>query len=268
MPATPANQSSFWDLEPHTPPSPDPPGEQARRRRRALHPAVLVLAAFLAVGVASVVGALVFGDITARPAAAIGPDGRPAEAPDALVGQGGPAAAAPVAADPLASTAPSAPAGSAGPGAGGPAGPPSVPPSRAASSTKPAGDPTAEGTVLTLVNQERAKAGCQPLTADSRLATAARLHSQDMADRNYFDHTTPDGVTFDKRITNAGYNWSNAGENIAKGQKDAASVMQSWMNSPGHRANILNCKFKNIGVGLAYDGKHTPYWTQDFGTPL
>jgi uncharacterized protein YkwD len=122
--------------------------------------------------------------------------------------------------------------------------------------------------VLVLVNQERTKAGCQPLAADSRLATAARLHSRDMANRGYFDHTTPDGVTFDKRITNAGYRWSSVGENIAKGQKDAASVMRSWMDSPGHRANILNCTFKDIGIGLAYDSRRAPLWTQDFGTPL
>jgi uncharacterized protein YkwD len=260
----PAKPVSFWDLEPHTPP--DPPREPGRRR--ALHPVALALAAVLAVGVASTVGTFMFGDVSARPAAAVGPDGTDRRAPaaqDALVGNG-PPAQAPAVGDSLGATAPSAPAAP----ASGPAGaspPPPPPPSKPAA-PKPTGDATAEGAVLTLVNQERAKAGCQPLTSDSRLATAARQHSQDMADRNYFDHTTPDGVTFDKRITNAGYRWSNAGENIAKGQKDATSVMQAWMNSPGHRANILNCKFKNIGVGLAYDGKHTPYWTQDFGTLL
>jgi uncharacterized protein YkwD len=89
-----------------------------------------------------------------------------------------------------------------------------------------------------------------------------------MASRGYFDHTTPDGVTFDKRITAAGYRWSNAAENIAKGQSTPAAVMQSWMNSPGHRANILNCKLKNIGVGLAYDSRNSPLWTQDFATLL
>ncbi len=256
----PAKPMSFWDPEPHTPP--DPPREPAHRRRRALHPVVLALAALLAVGVASAVGTFVFGDVRARPAAAVGPEGRPPAAQDALVGNG-PEAAAPVVADSLGANPPSAPPA---PPSSAPAGAPPLP-ARSAP-PKPAGDTTAEGAVLTLVNQERAKAGCQPLTSDSRLVTAARQHSQDMADRNYFDHTTPDGVAFDKRITNAGYRWSNAGENIAKGQKDAAAVMQAWMNSPGHRANILNCKFKNIGVGLAYDSKRTPYWTQDFGTLL
>jgi uncharacterized protein YkwD len=133
--------------------------------------------------------------------------------------------------------------------------------------TKVSAEAAYEASVLSLVNQERAKAGCPALTADSRLAKAAKGHSADMAARNYFDHTTPDGVTFATRISNAGYRWSAAAENIAAGQKDPAAVMTSWMNSAGHRANILNCGYRNLGVGLAYNAKKTPYWTQDFGTP-
>jgi uncharacterized protein YkwD len=129
------------------------------------------------------------------------------------------------------------------------------------------GQAAQEAEVVVLVNQQRATAGCQPLNVDSRLAAAARGHSADMAARGYFDHTTPDGVDFATRITNAGYQWSAAAENIAKGQPDAASVMNSWMNSAGHKANILNCGYKDIGVGLAYDSGGTPLWTQDFGTP-
>jgi uncharacterized protein YkwD len=125
-----------------------------------------------------------------------------------------------------------------------------------------------EAQVVTLVNQERAKVGCAALRVDDRLVTAARGHSADMAARNYFDHTTPEGVTFARRITRAGYRWSGAAENIAKGQPDAVSVMKAWMNSPGHRANILNCGYKDVGVGLAYDAHHTPLWTQNFGAPL
>jgi uncharacterized protein YkwD len=124
-----------------------------------------------------------------------------------------------------------------------------------------------EATVLSLVNTERAKAGCPAVTADSRLAAAARAHSADMAARGYFDHTTPEGVEFATRITNAGFEWRSAGENIASGQKDPAAVMTAWMNSPGHKANILNCGFRNLGVGLAYNSRNTPYWTQDFATP-
>jgi uncharacterized protein YkwD len=87
-----------------------------------------------------------------------------------------------------------------------------------------------------------------------------------MAARGYFSHTTPDGVTFSTRISNAGYQWSMAAENIAKGQPTPAAVMQAWMNSAGHRTNILNCGYRNLGVGLAYDASRTPVWTQDFGT--
>jgi uncharacterized protein YkwD len=144
---------------------------------------------------------------------------------------------------------------------------PSATPAATRSTAKPPGNTSYEDQVVTLVNQERAKAGCKALTVDSRLVTAARGHSQDMATRNYFDHNTPEGVTPWTRITNAGYKFSSAAENIAAGQSTPASVMNAWMNSEGHRANILNCNLRNIGVGLAYNTKHTPYWTQDFGTP-
>jgi uncharacterized protein YkwD len=102
---------------------------------------------------------------------------------------------------------------------------------------------------------------------DDRLTVAARGHSTDMANRGYFSHTTPEGVTFDQRITNAGYHWSGAAENIAKGQDTPAAVMDSWMNSAGHRANILNCGYKHIGVGLARDAYQVKVWTQDFASP-
>jgi uncharacterized protein YkwD len=140
-------------------------------------------------------------------------------------------------------------------------------PARTSAKPAPPGNTSYEDQVVTLVNQQRATAGCKALTVDSRLTTAARGHSQDMANRDYFDHNTPEGVTPWTRITNAGYHFSAAAENIAAGQTTPASVMNAWMNSPGHRANILNCNLRNIGVGLAYNAKHTPYWTQDFGTP-
>jgi uncharacterized protein YkwD len=122
-----------------------------------------------------------------------------------------------------------------------------------------------EGQVLAMVNSERAKAGCSALTTDSRLAGAARAHSSDMASRNYFSHDTPEGTSVGTRVTGAGYQWSNVGENIAYGQPDAQSVMQAWMNSSGHRANILNCAFRNIGIGTANSSRGL-YWTQEFGT--
>jgi uncharacterized protein YkwD len=124
-----------------------------------------------------------------------------------------------------------------------------------------------ENEVYAIVNAERAKDGCTVmLTTDLRLAKAARDHSEDMAAKGYFDHTSPDGRTFAERITAAGYTWAGAGENIAKGQRTPAEVMRVWMNSSGHRANILNCGFHDLGVGLAYDARNTPIWTQDFGS--
>jgi uncharacterized protein YkwD len=121
--------------------------------------------------------------------------------------------------------------------------------------------PTAIHQVFTLVNQARATAGCKPLADDPHLDTAAQQHSDDMANRAYFSHTTPEGVTFDKREIAAGYP-SPGGENIAQGQTSAQQVMTDWMNSPGHRANILNCAFVAIGIGL---NTHRWDWTQDFG---
>jgi uncharacterized protein YkwD len=121
--------------------------------------------------------------------------------------------------------------------------------------------PTPSQQVFALVNQARVQAGCKPLVDDPRLDTAAQQHSDDMANRAYFSHTTPAGVTFDKRETAAGYP-SPGGENIAQGQTSAQQVMTDWMNSPGHRANILNCGFAAIGIGV---NTHRWDWTQDFG---
>ncbi|MDX2562130.1 CAP domain-containing protein [Streptomyces sp. TX20-6-3] len=117
--------------------------------------------------------------------------------------------------------------------------------------------------VIALVNAERAKAGCGPLSANATLTRAAQGHSDDMAARDFFDHTNPDGAGPGERVTAAGYPWSTYGENIAMGQSSPEQVMESWMNSPGHRANILNCDFKEIGVGIHSQGG--PYWTQVFG---
>ncbi|MER7661759.1 sigma-70 family RNA polymerase sigma factor [Streptomyces sp. NPDC096193] len=120
------------------------------------------------------------------------------------------------------------------------------------------------GAVLSLVNKERTAAGCGPLSGNARLDTAARRHSDDMAAKNYFSHTGQDDRSPGDRITAAGYQWRTYGENIARGQQTAASVMESWMNSPGHRANILNCDFKNMGLGI-HEGPGGPWWTQVFG---
>jgi uncharacterized protein YkwD len=149
--------------------------------------------------------------------------------------------------------------------------PPSTTPPAAKARKPPVNPPNAanlpaETAVLVIVNAERAKAGCKALTVNSKLAAAARKHSADMLARHYFSHTTPDGVTFSVRIDAEGYRWSGVGENIAAGQRTPTDVMRAWMNSPGHRANILNCQFRNLGVGMVQNGR-SPVWTQDFGTP-
>ncbi|GAA4351362.1 hypothetical protein GCM10023145_15470 [Angustibacter luteus] len=119
--------------------------------------------------------------------------------------------------------------------------------------------------MLALVNTARSTAGCRPVTSDAALTRAAVGHSTDMATHDYFSHVSQDGRTFDQRIHAAGYSGGLLGENIAAGQRSPAAVMDSWMNSPGHRANILNCGFSKLGVGVARGGSYGVYWTQDFG---
>jgi uncharacterized protein YkwD len=126
-----------------------------------------------------------------------------------------------------------------------------------------------EQQVVDRVNVERAAAGCQPLTVDARLAQAATSHSSDMATNNYFSHTGLDGSTFDSRIAATGYQFQMVGENIAAGAATAEAVMELWLNSPSHRANILNCGYTQIGVGHAYSASsdYGHYWIQVFATP-
>ncbi|GAA3205328.1 hypothetical protein GCM10010468_20270 [Actinocorallia longicatena] len=110
-----------------------------------------------------------------------------------------------------------------------------------------------------LTNAERAKAGCPALRREPKLVISARAHSKDMAVNNYFSHTSQDGSSPWDRIKRTGYT-GGAAENIAAGYTSAKAVMDGWMNSAGHRANILNCDLKALGVGW-YDN----YWTQNFG---
>ncbi len=117
--------------------------------------------------------------------------------------------------------------------------------------------------VLDLVNVERTNRGLQPLKFNSELSKVATLKSQDMIDKNYFDHTSPTyGSPFDM-MKQFGITYRTAGENIAMGQETPKEVMNSWMNSPGHRKNILNPDFTELGVGIASDGSSL-YWTQMF----
>ena len=111
-----------------------------------------------------------------------------------------------------------------------------------------------EQQVLTLTNAERAKQGLAPLQADTKLMAAAREKSEDMQKNNYFSHTSPTfGSPFD-RLKALGISYKAAGENIAKGQRTPAQVVQAWMDSPGHRANILNDKYTHLGVGFVENG--------------
>lgn len=178
------------------------------------------------------------GAVTA-PSIAVGPSGGAAPA-------GTPSPAAPPSSAPPTTTAPN----------------PAASPSRAASRTE-----QMENDVLAMVNTERARAEkpCAAVHLDTRLRTAARGHSTDMAQRNYFAHNTPEGKTPWDWAREAGYR-NAIGENIAYGYRTAADVMRGWMNSPGHKANILNCAAKALGVGLAYNATGTPYWTQLFGS--
>ncbi|MET8489573.1 CAP domain-containing protein [Streptomyces tendae] len=121
----------------------------------------------------------------------------------------------------------------------------------------------AQAQVLKLVNDERAKVGCSPVAANSALRELAEDFSEAMATQGFFDHTDPGGATPWDRAAAAGIS-GLGGENIARGQADAQAVMDAWMNSPDHRANILNCDFKTLGVGVHF-GSGGPWWTQDFG---
>jgi uncharacterized protein YkwD len=136
--------------------------------------------------------------------------------------------------------------------------------------------PTWESEVVALVNAERARGGScgangefppsSPLTVNASLHCAARVHSKDMADRDFFDHVNPDGFDPFDRMQEAGYGgFSVQGENIAAGTTSAQATMDGWMASDGHCANILNPAYREIGVG-AYEGggQFVHYWTQTF----
>ncbi|GLY28901.1 CAP domain-containing protein [Kineosporia sp. NBRC 101731] len=120
-----------------------------------------------------------------------------------------------------------------------------------------------EDRVLRLVNEARRRAGSPPLRADERLRAAARGHSERMADLLFFSHQDPDGSDPGQRMRASGHPAPGA-ENIAAGQPVAELVMQAWMNSPGHRANILNPQFVSLGVGVDLR-PGGPLWTQNFG---
>ncbi|SEP79434.1 uncharacterized protein, YkwD family [Virgibacillus subterraneus] len=141
---------------------------------------------------------------------------------------------------------------------------------QSASSDLEAKDPSEfEKKVVELVNEERAKENLDPLKMHDRLSSLARKKSQDMAENNYFSHTSPTyGSPFDM-MQQFNFNYSLAGENIAAGQRSPEQVVEGWMNSEGHRKNIMKDGFTHIGVGYV-EGAGLPYktyWTQLFMTP-
>ncbi|MFE0628636.1 CAP domain-containing protein [Streptomyces sp. NPDC058864] len=191
------------------------------------------------------------------------PSVAPPSAPATTATPPAPSASAPTTAPDETATTPAAPQPSASTA---PAAIPSLP----AATTAPGDDEVPDGdqsvaevSVLALVNTVRATAGCQPLHTDKKLSELASDFSADMAARGFFDHTDPDGDDPWDRAAQAGVK-NLGGENIARGQATAQEVMDAWMNSEGHRANILNCDFKKIGVGAVF-GEGGPWWTQDFG---
>lgn len=117
--------------------------------------------------------------------------------------------------------------------------------------------------ILNLVNRQRSAQGLKSLSLDSALNNAATLKAQDMADKGYFDHTSPTYGTPFQMLKSLGISYRSAGENIAKGQKTPEAVMNAWMNSSGHRANILNSSYGKLGVGYVVKNG-TTYWVQIF----
>ncbi|MEV4640995.1 CAP domain-containing protein [Actinoplanes sp. NPDC049548] len=133
-------------------------------------------------------------------------------------------------------------------------------------SADPRGD--VQQQALRLVNEHRRRGGCDDLTADRRLIAAANRHAADMARRGYFAHEDGNGDRAGERVRAAGYEWSRYGENIARGQDSVYEVVDGWMHSPEHRENIMDCRLHQVGLGLAFSPDRTPYWVQDFATPL
>lgn len=123
-----------------------------------------------------------------------------------------------------------------------------------------------EQAVLDDTNAERKKAGLDPLTVDAKLLAAARGHAANMAKTDRLDHTL-DGLTAADRVKAAGYEFSRTGENIAWNQKTPKAAVAGWMQSAGHKENLLNTDFTQIGVAAAKNAKGEPYWVQVFGTP-
>ena len=130
-------------------------------------------------------------------------------------------------------------------------------------------DDLLRGAMLCLHNVERERHDLPALRRNARLERAAQAHADDMAEREFFDHVTPDGVEPDQRMRRAGYRGRLVAENLAHGDAEAGapgSMLDGWMHSPGHRKNILHPRLREIGIGIGHDGRRT-YWVANFGAP-
>lgn len=127
-------------------------------------------------------------------------------------------------------------------------------------------DEEIEAAIFELVNQERRRRNIPAVARDEKLGKVARKYAQLMAERNEMGHYVG-GTNPGQRITAGGYRWSRYGENVARGYTTAQAVMNGWMNSPGHRANILNSLFKDLGVGVAARANGTKFFCQNFASP-
>jgi uncharacterized protein YkwD len=135
----------------------------------------------------------------------------------------------------------------------------------------------AEDQVLAAVNKARAGAGCSALTVNAKLVAAAKGHAKAMAEQNFFGHASKNGAKFSSRIKAQGYRFSKVAENIGAGQSAAVGIMQDWMDSAGHRKNILDCALSETGIAVVYQPDDAPlkgqkyamkyYWVEVFARP-
>lgn len=123
--------------------------------------------------------------------------------------------------------------------------------------------------IVARTNDARARNGLRPLTASSRLMEAARIHAEQMAARQQAAHTISGAQypTMQSRLDAVGYRYANAAENVAWNQRSAQEVLNTWMSSSGHRANILDAALTEMGAAMARSAKGEPYWIQVFGRP-
>jgi uncharacterized protein YkwD len=248
----------YHHLDPHRPAS---PAAEPRRRRKG---PVMVTVVLLALGALGIATPALLPSADAAPMDD-SPRATTVQTPPPLLSEDGPGAnpSPSVALPPTPSEEPASPAPSS-PAVESPA------PDEADATPPPRTDGRSEADlamekrVLALVNKRRASAGCGAVKSNLRLYRASSRHSLDMAQKDYFSHTGADGSTPWDRAERTGYQRATA-ENLAAGQRTADEVVKAWMDSPAHRANLLDCDSRAIGLALARGGSYGIYWTQMFG---